>query len=101
MAERRPENLTLRELFVNSDRFARDLIEHLEQGFIPKTDTLINLVRPTQDGTPAANVKDITIRNQVASLLESENFTEQLSSKLKKYFDIIENSTSKIIDGNT
>lgn len=101
MADQSPENLTLRELFVNSDRFARELIEHLEQGFIPKTETLINLVRPTQDGTPAANVKDITIRNQVASLLESENFTEQIYSKLKKHCDAIENHTSKIIDGNS
>ncbi len=101
MVEPSPENMTLREVFVHADRFTRELVEHLEQGFMPKAESLVNLVRPTPDGSPAKNVKDITIRNQVSSLLESENFTEQLSLKLKNFCDVIEKNTSDIIDGKS
>ena len=101
MADPSPENMTLREVFVQADRFTRELAEHLEQGFIPKTETLINLVRPSQDGSLATNIKDITVRNQVNNLLESENFTEQLYVKLKNFCDVIEKNTSDIIEGNS
>lgn len=100
MVDPNPENMTLREVFVQADRFTRELAEHIEQGFIPKTENLLNLVRPSQDGAPAANINDMTIRNQVSTLLESENFTEQLAVKLKRFCDVIEKNTSDIIDGN-
>jgi hypothetical protein len=95
--DRRPEQSTLRELFSTTERLIRELDEHLEQGFIPKAQQANDLVRPTPSGLPAANLEDITVRNHVAGILESENFTDQLYTNLERYFAAIDSSVSRIV----
>jgi hypothetical protein len=97
--DRRIEKLTLREKFTDAERLARELLEHLEQGFCPKIHQAYQLVRPTPSGLPAANVEDITVRNHVVSVLESEQFADQLYENLERYFAAIDSAVSRIVAG--
>lgn len=97
--DRRIEQLTLREKFADAERLTRELLEHLEQGFSPKAYQAHQIVRPTPSGLPAANVEDVTVRNQVVGLLESDQFADQLYSSLEKYFAAIDASVSRIVGG--
>ena len=97
--ERGIEQLTLRVKFTDAERLARELLEHLEQGFSPKVHQAYQLVRPTPSGLPAANVEDITVRHHVLGLLESEQFADQLYRSLEMYFASIDGSVSHIVAG--
>jgi len=97
MSERPIEQLTLREMFTETVRLTRELTEHLEQGFNPKVSELNQLARPTPSGAPASNVADVTVRNHVSSVLESDNYTDQGCRSLEKYFAAINKAVSRIV----
>ena len=99
MAEKPLEHLTLREKFTDAERLARELIEHLEQGFVPKAQSLIELVRPARSGTPAADVEDTTVRNTVSRVLETESFTNEVYAKLERYAKAIETEAGRVVSG--
>jgi len=99
MVDRPETQLTLRETFTEAERLTRELIEHLDQGFAPRAHQMVRLVRPTESEAHPANVTDVTIRNQSAQILESENFTEQISQKLEKYSTTIDDSVARIVTG--
>jgi len=40
MAERRIEDMPLRDVFTEAEQLARDLVDHLENGFLPKASWL-------------------------------------------------------------
>ena len=91
------DHLTLREKLRDTARGVRELIEHLELGFVPKVHDLKRLSRqhdPTS-GTPP--VADVTIRSYVASVLESERFTLGLNESLENYLGSIRNDVSEIV----
>ena len=96
---RRLDQLTLREKFTDAERVTRELLEHLEQGFRPRVQQAHQLVRPTPSGMPAANVEDITVRNHVVGVLESDQFADQLYTSLEQYFGAIDTSVSRIVSG--
>jgi hypothetical protein len=81
----RLDQLTLREKLRDSAQLSRELIEHLELGFLPKLVELVEKSPPKTD--PQDFVPDITIRNLVAAVLESEQFTARLDENLKQYTD--------------
>jgi len=81
--------LTLRELFTHAERLARELIEHLDQGFLPKLQTMRELARPVDD-LNAEQVPDVTVRNQAKQLLDSDEFTQPLLRKLDDYLQAID-----------
>jgi len=99
--DRRIEQQTLREKFTEAERLTRELTEHLEQGFCPKVHQAWHLVRPTPSGLPAANLEDITVRNHVAGLIESDQFSDRLYGSLEKYFTSIDASVSRIVAGES
>ncbi len=98
MPERPVEQLTLREMFKDAERLTRDLIEHLDQGFHPKAHQLHRLVRPTDTEAFDARVEDVTVRNHVLRVLESEEYTEKLYEKLQQYYLAIDKVASRIVD---
>jgi len=95
--KRAPSQLTLREMFSDSERLASELVEHLELGFIPTNEQLIRLVRVVPDGIEKRRVEDISVRNQAAELLKSDNFTQELFEKLDEYLKAIDQSVNRII----
>ena len=97
--KRAPSQMTLREMFSDSERLTSELIEHLELGFIPINDKLIRMVRPVPEGIEKRRVEDISIRNQATELLKSEDFAQELFEKLDAYLAAIDQSVNKIIDG--
>lgn len=98
--KRAPSQLTLREMFSDTERLASELIEHLDLGFIPINEQLIRLVRVVPDGIEKRRVEDISVRNQAADLLKSENFTQELFEKLDEYLKAIDQSVNQIISGD-
>ncbi len=83
MDARKIESLTLREKIRDSQQLARDLHEHLTQNFIPKVAELVAVAIPNPD--VEERVADVTIRNQVAMVLESERFLAQKEADLSAY----------------
>lgn len=96
--KRAPSQLTLREMFSDTERLTSELIEHLELGFTPTNKKLIRLVRAEPTGSEKRRVEDISIRNQAVALLNSENFTQELFEKLDEYLKAISQSVNRIID---
>lgn len=83
MDARKIEHLTLREKVRDSQQLARDLHEHMTQNFIPKVAELIAVSTPNPD--VEERVADVTIRNQAATVLESERFLSQKEAELSAY----------------
>jgi hypothetical protein len=96
MTERAVDQLTLRELFKDAERLTRELTEHVDQGFIPKSQALSRLVSPSPGDPEYDQIGDPTVRNQVVDVLKSEDFTNQLHEKLAQYYTAIERSVSRI-----
>ncbi|QDT94438.1 hypothetical protein [Gimesia algae] len=91
--------LTLREMFSDSERLISELVEHLELGFIPVSEQMIRLVRELPDGVEKRRVEDISVRNQAAELLKTDEFSQELFEKLDQYLAAIDQSINRIIDG--
>jgi hypothetical protein len=89
----------LREMFKESEKILRDLTEHLDRGFYPKLKQLSRLVRPTDTEAFAPGIEDVTIRSHVKTVLDSETYTDQLCEKLAQYSDAINDSVSRIVNG--
>ena len=98
MAERPVEHLPLRELFTDADRLTRDLIVHLEQGFIPKVQQLNDVVQVDIDSSDDEEVPDLTVRLQSGRLFESEEFSKQLFDKIDRYYAAIDGAVEKITE---
>lgn len=77
-----PDDLTLRDRVVVLLRLNRELIEHLEQGFVPKVHSLRRSTRPEKAGSDSAMLGDKTIHATAASVLESDHFTVGIYQKL-------------------
>jgi len=92
--ERPVEQLTLREVFTHGERIARELIEHLEQGFLPKVRKLQGLIGPAA-GASNETVPDISVRSQAAELLESDAFTQELVARLNKFLGAMGNALER------
>jgi hypothetical protein len=56
-------------------------------------------VRPTETEAFSPGIEDVTIRSHVKNVLESEAYTDQLCEKLAQYSDAINDSVSRIVNG--
>ena len=97
MIERRPDQLTLRERFIEAERLNRELIEHLEQGFVPKVQNLARLVAPGYVDVHGQPAGDLTVRHTAVQVLESEAYTEQLYGRIREYCEAIDREVERII----
>ena len=88
------DNLTLHEKFSDLEHLSRDMIQHLEKGFLPKAHKLTKLLRKKEQ--ELEDLKDITVRNQVNVLLESEKYTDQLFQKISDYCESIAQAVKEI-----
>ncbi len=91
------DQLTLREKLRDAAHGIRELIEHLELGFVPKVHDLRKLSRqhdPLSDSPPVA---DVTIRSYVSSVLESDRFTAGLQDSLENYLNSIQKDVSDVV----
>jgi hypothetical protein len=97
MAERPIEDLTLREMFSNAEWLIRDLTEHLQQSFYPRSRSLLDLVRTFNNPAELDAVPDGTVRSQVAALLGSDEYSQTLFQKLDRHLAAIEERSQTAI----
>lgn len=99
------EDLTLRDKFKEANLVAREFTEHVEQNFLPRSKQLARLVRPKFESAKdyeideEADVEDVTVRNGVARLLESENYTDELFKLVRAYLESIDQEIDHILLG--
>ena len=100
------EKLPLHDKFTNTERLTRELVDHLERGFLPKVESLSRLLEPDKqalresDAAATKEVKDVTVRNLVKQLLDTDDFTDQLYEKTGNYFSAIDQAVSRIMEGD-
>ncbi|RLS51581.1 MAG: hypothetical protein DWH91_18905 [Planctomycetota bacterium] len=94
---RTPESLTLRDQLTDVDRLSRELADHLDNAIVPQTHELRRMTRQT--GDPSDDVPDITLRNQVATLLKGDDYTRKMTDRLRCYLDSIGKEVRKIVSG--
>jgi len=89
--------MTLQEIFATAEHTIRDLSEHLDQSLIPKVSELQRLVR-ADTREERDQVADATVRSHSASLISSDDYTQQLLSRFEQYLDVIEQRTRALVD---
>ena len=100
MADRTVEQLTLRELFTNSERLSRELVGHLEHGFLPQVQNLRRVSRAGLNAAESTQIEDVTVRNLVARVLEGEEFTNRLYKSLAGHLAAIDKSVGEIVNAS-
>ncbi len=91
------DKMTLQEKVKNTERLLRELIEHLERGFVPKLHALHKLAKVSRDMNQLEEIGDLTIRTHVAQVLESEKFTDSLYEKLAAFAEALEQDMKKVL----
>lgn len=94
--ERPIENLTLRELLRDAEVVGRELADHLERGFAPKTGDLALLICPKSDGELNHALEDGTLYHTIRQVLDSHQFTEILIARFRQLLKAIDRSVSRI-----
>lgn len=97
MTDRPVDQLTLRELFTNSERLVRELVEHIERGFLPQVHNLRRITRLGRTAVDSERIEDVTVRNTVGRVLEGDDFTNQLYENLAAYLAAIDKSVHEIV----
>jgi hypothetical protein len=95
--DRSPANLPLRELFTQAERLNREVIEHLEQSFMPRVNDLERLVRGFSNAAERTAISDVAIRNAAASVIKSDEFAQKLYKKMQAHVLAIHEGTRAIL----
>lgn len=84
-----PNGMTLRQKLMEADKLTRELMDHLERGFVPKVHTLR---RVTRHGSEVENesITDLTVRSTADLVLDSAAFTAELSKGLEQFLAAID-----------
>jgi hypothetical protein len=93
------QNLTLRQKLSEADKLVRELIQHLEQGFIPKAHALRRTARQGADTLEQGEVTDLTIRSTVDTVLASDQFSRQVARKLDEFLVAIDRDIQRVLGG--
>jgi len=93
------EGMTLQEKVKKSEVLVREMIEHLELGFLPKLKKLQKISRVGRSQSQLEEIADLTIRTHVSQMLESEQFTESLFEKLSALTNALEKDMNDVLYG--
>lgn len=97
MADRPIDQLTLRDMFSNTEWLIRDLNEHLKQSFHPKARALGDLVRSYKIPEERNAIADTAVRTHVAALFSSDDYSQTLIQKLDRYLTAIEERSQEAL----
>lgn len=94
---RKLDDMTLRDRVVASLRLNRELVEHLDQGFIPKVHQLRRVTRsePREDEQGPG---DRTVHSAAAEVLESDHFTVGVYQQLIAHCESVRRSVQEMTD---
>ncbi len=88
---------TLRENLSSADLLTRELIHHLESGFIPMAHGLRRTARLANDPGENEDITDLTIRSTVDKVLASDAFTQDVAAKLRNVLTSIYSDLERIL----
>lgn len=91
------QDMTLRNKLNEAERLIRELIHHLEHGFIPKAHISRRTARKGNDPKEQSDITDMTVRSAVEKTLTSDDFTRQLCTQLDEYLESIQDDVKKVI----
>lgn len=89
------DKLPLRERLTKAERLTRELSEHLEQGFLPKLETLRKVTRQSS----MEDTTDKTVRDTAKTVRASEEYTSELYQKLADCLQSIAGEVQTMIHG--
>ncbi len=78
MSDESLANLTLRDKLKETENLSRQLIDHLERGFIPKAHQLRRMARHGTQPDEKETISDGSIRAGVLDVLQSDDYARQL-----------------------
>lgn len=90
-------DLTLRKKLNEAERIIRELVHHVEHGYIPKAHLTRRTARKGNDPKEQSEITDKTIRSSVKKTLDSDQFTRQVCNQLNDYLTAIEGDLRRII----
>jgi hypothetical protein len=91
------DNMTLREKMIEADKLVRELMHHLEHGFVPKAHRLRRVARHGADPSEQEHVTDLTIRSTVDDVLQSDEFTRNVAHQLMQFLTAIDRDVRKLL----
>uniref|UniRef100_A0A7C2P2D1 Uncharacterized protein n=1 Tax=Schlesneria paludicola TaxID=360056 RepID=A0A7C2P2D1_9PLAN len=98
MATDRPiHQLTFREKIRDGAHLARELVEHVELSLLPRLAQLESGLTP-RPGHGDDDIADVTVRNLVASALESEQYATALDARIEALGQAIVQESQRILN---
>jgi len=88
------EGMTLREKLSEADRLMREMIDHLDNGFVPKARSLSRMLQ--EHGNKIDSLSDMTVRQQAAELIDANRFSERLYEKIGTLLVAIDRDVTEI-----
>jgi hypothetical protein len=92
---------TLREKILEAERVTRELREHLELNFAPKSHELKKMCRSAGDRPDAEQFADVTIRSQSSQVILSDRFTAGLDDQAEGLYAAIVVEVEEIARGKS
>jgi hypothetical protein len=96
---RSTEGTTLRDKCRDANRVIREVIDHLENSFLPKVQNLRKLTRLRDSTFDPSSVGDMTIRTEAAAILEAELYTAKLEEESKRLLTAIAKEVDQLVTG--
>jgi hypothetical protein len=93
------ESMTTQEKVKNTELLVRELIQHLEMGFLPKLKRLSKVTRLGRANSKLEEIGDLTIRLHVSQVTESERFTESIHERLIELIQALEVDMQNVVHG--
>ena len=91
------DNMTLRDKLNEAERLMRELMDHLDNGFIPKARSLGRSLQ--ESGNDTTLLSDTTVRQQAAELIDSNRFSENIYKKISRLLESIDGDVGSISGG--
>ncbi|HUG19866.1 MAG TPA: hypothetical protein VMM56_12860 [Planctomycetaceae bacterium] len=93
-------SMTTQEKVKNTELLVRELIQHLEMGFLPKLKRLSKVTRLGRANSKLEEIGDLTIRLHVSQVTESERFTETIHARLMELIEALEVDMQNVVHGS-
>ena len=97
MADRPVEQMTLRDVFTESERTLRELIEHFEQHYQPRIYDLEKVVRLHSNSAELGQISDMTVRNQAAEALRGHEYARPLLLRLRDLLEGVDRGVQRTL----
>lgn len=97
MPQRPLEQLTFREKIRDCTHRTRELIEHVEQNFVPRIDEILSETKPPKPGHED-ELTDVSVRNLVSAVLDSHRYGSELEEQIEAYGKAIDDELAGILN---